>query len=72
MSGMLSSLPPLEDVFNMAGMNLPNIMSVKNKQEKEVTEKNKEARIKIRRRCNWTYDHGPNSFVKITSYAVQK
>ena len=36
MSGMLSSLPPLEDVFNMAGMNLPNIMSVKNKQEKEV------------------------------------
>jgi len=36
MSGMLSSLAPLEDVFNMAGIILPNIMSVKNKQEKEV------------------------------------
>ena len=33
LSGMLSSLPPLEDVFNMAGMNLPDIISVKGKDE---------------------------------------
>ena len=31
LSGMLSSLPPLQDVFNMAGMNLPEILSVKDK-----------------------------------------
>ncbi len=39
MSGMLSSLPPLEDVFNMAGMNLPDLLSVKAKDEKVVAPK---------------------------------
>ncbi|AIO19119.1 Inner membrane protein YqiK [Candidatus Izimaplasma bacterium HR1] len=39
LSGMLSSLPPLEDVFNMAGMNLPDLLSVKPKEGKEVSPK---------------------------------
>ncbi len=33
LSGMLSSLPPLQDVFDMAGMNLPDIVNVKKDKE---------------------------------------
>lgn len=34
LSGMLSSLPPLQDVFDMAGMKLPEIVNVKKEEEK--------------------------------------
>lgn len=37
LSGMLSSLPPLQDVFNMAGMNLPDIISYWKEAPGEVT-----------------------------------
>ena len=33
LSGMLSSLPPLSDVFDMAGMNLPELVNVQKKDE---------------------------------------
>ena len=46
MSGMLSSLPPLEDVFNMAGMNLPDLISVKQKENKQVPAPKKAAKPK--------------------------
>lgn len=45
MSGMLSSLPPLEDVFNMAGMNLPSIVSVKNKENSSKIEEPKAKKL---------------------------
>jgi len=31
LSGMLKSLPPLENVFDMAGMNLPSVLQGKSK-----------------------------------------
>jgi flotillin len=36
LSGMLKSLPPLENVFDMAGMNLPNILQGDDKKKPEV------------------------------------
>jgi flotillin len=38
LSGMLKSLPPLENVFEMAGMNLPSILQGKDKEVQEVKE----------------------------------
>ena len=37
LSGMLKSIPPFEDVFNMAGLQLPEYLTAKNK-EKEAEE----------------------------------
>lgn len=42
LSGMLKSLPPLENVFDMAGMNLPSILQGKDKEVKEVPAPKKE------------------------------
>lgn len=39
LSGMLSSLPPLQDVFDMAGMNLPEIVNVRKDDKEEKASK---------------------------------
>ncbi len=44
LSGMLKSLPPLENVFDMAGMNLPGILQGKDKEVAPVVEEVKKAK----------------------------
>lgn len=42
LSGMLKSLPPMTDLFNMTGLTMPELVRAKEKQEKEVEEPKKD------------------------------
>ena len=42
LSGMLKSLPPMTDLFNMTGLNMPEIVRAKEKEEKSESEEKKD------------------------------